>query len=175
MKNETVNYKEYLIYSEEGEKRGLFFRNPLQKVSFDAYSEDPMFSAWKYEEDIKNPIRRLYEILIGNGKIVKNIDEWSENLDFAGFTAKILCCPIYFKRKYRKLVAYSCGNGNIQKIVSYGFESEFNECGGDCDIEKTYILLKNGKHIRIKRKEQYHYTYVHIVKEIIDGAKNGQK
>ncbi len=171
MENRTVNYKEYVINTEEGKEKGLFFRNPLQKVGFDGYYDDSMFSAWKYKKDIKNPIRRLYEILIGNGKIVKNIDEWAENSDFGGFTGNILCFPIYFKRKYRKLVAYSCGNGNIQKIVSYGFESEFNECGGDCDIEKTDILLKNGKHIRIKRKEQYHYTYEHIIKEIIDTEK----
>ena len=33
-------------------------------------------------------------------------------------------------------------------------------------IEKTE--MKNGKKIRIKRGEAYHFTYEHIVKEIID-------
>lgn len=168
MENRVVNYKGYVISTEEGKEKGLFFRNPLQKVSFDAYYDDPILSAWKYIKDIENPIRRLYEILIGNGNIVRNIKEWSENCDWGGFNANIICFPIYFKREYRKLVAHSCESDNIQKIVSYGYESEFNMCAGECDMEKTVIHLKNGKNIRIKRKEQYHFTYEHIIKKIID-------
>ena len=34
--------------------------------------------------------------------------------------------------------------------------------------EKTIIEMKNGRKIRIKRGEAYHFTYEHIVKEIID-------
>lgn len=168
METRIVNYKGYVISTEEGKENGLFFRNPFQKVSFDAYYDESVLSAWKYLKDIKNPIRRLYEILIGNGNIVKNIEKWSKDCDWGGFNANILCFPIYFKREYRKLVAHSCEGGNIQKIASYGYESEFNMCSGECDMEKTVIHLKNGKTIRIKRKEQYHFTYEHIVKEIID-------
>lgn len=168
METRVVNYKGYVISTEEGKERGLFFRSPLQKVSFDAYYDTPVLSAWKYLNDIKSPIRRLYEILIGNGNIVRNIKKWSENCDWDGFNGNILCCPIYFKREYRKLIAYSCGDDNIQKIVSYGYESEFNMCSGECDVEKTVIRLKNGKTMRIKRTEQYHFTYEHIVKKIID-------
>lgn len=168
MENRVVNYKGYVISTEEGTEKGVFFRNPLQKVSFDAHYDDLILSAWKYIKDIENPIRRLYEILIGNGNIVRNIKEWSKNCDWGGCNANILCFPIYFKREYRKLVAYSCESGNIQKIVSYGYESKFNMCAGKCDMEKTVIHLKNRKPIRIKLKEQYHFTYEHIIKEIID-------
>ena len=168
MKNSVINYKGFVISTEEGEEKGIFFRNPLQKADFDAYYDRPIFSAWKYLNDIKNPIRRLYEILIGNGNIVKNIKSWSEDMNWGGFNGNILCFPIYFKREYRKLTAHCCASGNIAKIESYGYESEFNSCGGDCHIEKTVIHLSNGKSIRIKRKEQYHFTYEYIVKEIID-------
>lgn len=168
MENQVVNYKGYVISTENGMEKGLFFRNPLQKVYFDAYYNESVLSAWKYLNDIKNPIRRLYEILIGNGNIVKNIKKWSERCDWGGFNGNILCSPIYFHREYRKLVAHSCEDDNIQKIISYGYESEFNMCSGGCDVEKTIIHLKNRKNIRIKRKNQYHFTYAHIVKEIID-------
>lgn len=168
MKNSVVKYKGYVITTEEGEEKGIFFRNPLQKAFFDAYYDDPVLSAWKYLNDIKNPIKRLYEILIGNGNIVKNIKSWSEDIDWGGFSAHILCFPIYFKREYRKLIAHCCDSDNIIKIESYGYESEFNICSGDCHVEKTVIHLNNGKSIRIKRKEQYYFTYSHIVKEIID-------
>lgn len=168
MENRVVNYKGYVISTEEGTEKGVFFRNPLQKVGFDSYDYGTMFSAWKYMNAIKKPFRRLYEILIGNGNIVKNVQKWSEDLDFGGFNANILCCPIYFKREYRKLVAYSCEDDNIREIVSYGYESEFNDCGGCCDMEKTVIRLKNGKTIRIKRDNQFYFTYEHIIKKIID-------
>lgn len=113
-------------------------------------------------------IRRVYEILIGNGKIVKNIKDWSENMNWGGFNGNILCFPIYFKKQYRKLNAVSCNGDNIQEIVSYGYESEFNTCSGDCVMEKTVVYMKNGKKIKIKRKEQYHFTYEHIIKDAID-------
>lgn len=171
MKNRVVNYKNYVISTEEGTEKGIFFRCPLQNVSFDGYVEDPLFSMWKYLEAIKNPVRRFYEILIGNGEIVKNLAEWVEDYDFAGFSANIICFPIYFKRGYRKLHAISCDDDNIKEITSYGYESEFETCSGYCAMEKTIIRLKNGKKIKIKRGEQYHFTYEYIVKEILDKGK----
>ena len=168
MENRVVNYKGYVISTEEGTEKGLFFRNPLQKVSFDAYYGESKMSAWKYLHDINNPFRRVFEILIGNGNIVKNIKEWSNDVDWGGFTGNILCCPIYFKREYRRLNAVSSGSDDIQEINSYGYEGEFEICAGHCKTEKTVIRMKNGKKIRIKRGESYHFTYEHLVKEIID-------
>lgn len=171
MKNQITNYKDYTIITEEGTQKGIFFRNPLQKVSFDAYYDEPKLSAWKYLHDIKNPIRRMYEILIGNRNIVKNIQKWSENYDWGGFTGNILCFPIYFHREYCKLTAVSCSkDANIQEIHSYGYESEFESCAGGCDVEKTKVKLRNGKRIRIVRKGNYYFTYAHIAKKVIDSG-----
>lgn len=174
MENKVENYKGYVISTEEGTERGLFFRNPLQRVNFDAYYDEPKMSAWKYLSNIKNPIRRTFEILIGNGNIVKNISEWSNDANWGGFTGNILCFPIYFKRVYRRLKAVSSGNDDIQEINSYGYESEYEICNGHCDREKSVIELKNGKKIKIKRNGSYHFTYGHLVKEIIDTGVVGE-
>ena len=168
MENRVVNYKGYVISTEKGAEKGLFFRNPLQKVSFDAYNDEPKMSAWKYLHDIKNPFKKVFEFLIGNGNIVKNIKEWSNDADWGGFTGNILCCPIYFKREYRRLNAVSSGSDDIQEINSYGYAGENEICAGYCKTEKTVIKMKNGKKIRIKRDESYHFTYEHLIKEIID-------
>lgn len=168
MENLVANYKGYVIIIEKGVEKGIFFRSPLQKVFFDAYYGETKLSAWKYANSIGNPIRKFYEILIGNGRYVKNIKQWLDDIDFAGFHGNIMCFPIYFKREYRKLVAQSCGNDNIQKIESYGYESEFEYCGGCCDIEKTIFHLSNGKSIRIKRRKTFHFTYMHIIEQIIN-------
>ena len=79
-----------------------------------------------------------------------------------------MCCPIYFKREYRKLKALSVNEDNIQSIVSYGYEGEYNDCAGNCVVEKTIIILKNGKRIKKKIRGSYKYTYERMVKEIID-------
>lgn len=96
-------------------------------------------SAWEYLHDIKNPFRRLFEIIIGNENIVKNIKEWSKDADWGGFTGNILSCPIYFKREYRRLNAVSSEDDNIQEINSYGYESEFEICNGHCNMEKPLL------------------------------------
>lgn len=170
--NNISDYKGYVITTEEGTEKGLFFRNPLQHVFHNTYHDsNPKLSAWIYIEKIKNPIRRLYEIIIGNGFVVKNVVDWSEYLNWAGFHANILCSPIYFKREYRKLKAISAdmyNNDNIKEINSYGYENQFNYCAGDCEVEKTTIKLKNGRVIKLKNKDSYHYTYRNIVEKIID-------
>lgn len=172
METRVINYKGYVIMSEQGERRGIFFRKPLQKVSFGAgYLEYCRFSAYDYADKIKyNPLRRLYERLIGNGWIVKNIHFWlnQDELDFNGFEGNILCSPIYFKREYRKLTAYSCADNNIGQIRSRGYENEFDECAGNCEVEKTKIILKSGKSYKFKRTDEFHFTYEHIIKRIID-------
>lgn len=164
-------YKHHSILTKSGEQKGIFFRSPIQKVQFDAYLyiDDPHISARIYMEKIKNPIRRFYEILIGNKVIVDNIEKWSKDIDWAGFEANVLMSPIYFTRIFRSLECNSrMRNDNIRKVVSYGYESPYNYCSGACHIEKTIIVLGDGKRIRVKRRKSYHYTYSHIVEKMID-------
>lgn len=170
MKNvRTVIHNSHLITAEEGVQFGIFFRNPIQKISFDTYYCDmPRISAWEYKNKIKNPIRKMYEIIIGNKNIIDNIEKWSKNIDWGGFNANVLMSPIYFSRQYRKLTSTSSNpNDVIQKVVSYGYEGPYNYCCGSCHIERTKFILKNGKRVRFTVKDQYHYTYIHIIESII--------
>ena len=168
-RNVTV-YKDYTIITEEGVQKGIFFRSPFQMAFFDAYYGDMPFDAYTYAKKIKNPIRRFYEILIGNKNIVKSIGRLLDNIDWAGFDARIVVCPIYFKRRYRRLRAYTPNKDmTVREIKSYGYEFGFELAAGDCHIEKTKIYIRDGNVITTTKKDQYHYTYRHVVKEeIID-------
>ena len=171
MKIAVKNYKNYIIHSEDGNQKGIFFRSPLQKVYFDTYNcGDYRFSAYRYSRNLTF-IRIIYEYLIGNGYIVKNIFKWIDEIEFGGFYGNILCSPIYFNRNYRKLTAHSSSDSdNIQSIKAYGYESQFNECAGKCTVERTKIRLKNGKTVRIKIRDEYHNTYSHIIEGIINSG-----
>lgn len=165
----VANYKDYTIMTINTTEKGIFFRSPIQAIDKDTYAEDEFYSAWAYREQLKaSKFKRFYEKLIGNKKVVDNIEKWSESMDWGGCRVNILASPIYFKRKMRKLIAI-CTNPdcNIQKIESYGYESQWNYCGGACVVEKTIITLKNGKKMRVTRNDYYHFTYEHIIEEII--------
>ena len=171
MEGTVYEYKNYTIDTEEGEQKGIFFRNPLQKIYYEAYCNvpDPKMSAWVYLEAIaKNPIRRFYERIIGNGQVIKNIREWAEHDNWAGFKAYRLFSPIYFTRQYRKLTAQSDVDNFILAVESYGYEPPFNITSGTCHIEKAVIRLRDGKRVKITRKGNYHFTYAHVVTEMID-------
>lgn len=173
MKTHVTSHKNYIIKTEEGIEKGIFFRSPIQKAFIDFYYNHEYNEKYTkdYFDKIKNPIRRIYEILIGNKDIIKNIDKMINNIDIMGCDVNVLCSPIYFKREYRKLVAEPVDYDGIMSITSYGYESEFTYCAGDCVVEKTKIKLKNGKTLKIKTRDQYHYTYAHIIKDIIDSGK----
>lgn len=168
---DTRNYSHCVITSEEGTDYGVFFRSPIQKKHYDTYIFDKKStSAWEYMAKIKNKLRYFYEFAIGNGNILRNINEWSEYDNWAGFDANYLCFPIYFKREYRYLHAQATDPElNIQDVKSYGYEGEFNYCSGACKVEYTTIKLKTGKKIRFKSFESYKYTYSHIVSKIMEG------
>lgn len=160
----------YTIYTEEGVEHGIFFRSPIQKVSYDAYyGNDKKTSAYIYQKAINNSrIRRIYEILIGNGNIVKNLGEWLDNLDFGGFNANKLCSPIYFSRKYRSLrVVFSNPDTLFTLIKSHGYESQYNICNGACHIERTVFKFRNGSKNKLTVKEHYRFTYNHIITKLL--------
>lgn len=172
MENCTINYKSYTIHTQTLNKRGLFFRNPRQKIYYDVWYDAKNMG--KYLDKIKNPFRRLYETLLGNKEAVRNLEKWMNELDFGGCIIYAIRCPIYFKRCTRTLTAIDTSNRyNISKIQSSGYESEFNYCAGDCEVERTKIKLKSGKTMRIVNKGKFHYTYRHIVDQIIDSQQTG--
>ena len=79
--------------------------------------------------------------------------------------------PIYFTREYRKLIAKSTRESDtIQKVYSYGYEGPYNFCRGACYIERTCIVLRDGSKIQMKKTDFYHYTYIHIVKDMLSSG-----
>ena len=95
-------------------------------------------------------------------------------MNWAGFSANILCFPIYFRREYRALTALSQdADENIQAVHSWGYESEFENCSGGCAKEITLFKMRNGKTMREVKKKNYYYTYSHIIENLIDGKKVG--
>ena len=171
----SITYNDYLITEEQGTQFGIFFRSPIKKIYFNAYyCNNPTISAYVYKDRLKKSIHRLYEIIIGNKDIVDNIEEWSQNNNWAGFYANTLISPIYFSRNYRRLKTVSSNpNNTIRKVVSYGYEGPYNYCFGACHIERTRIILKNGKRIRLKVKDRFRYTYTHIIEEMISSSNIG--
>lgn len=170
METNVKMYKDYVIVTKKGKEKGLFFRSPIQKVSFDAYyGEAGELSAYTYADKIeKSSIRRFFETLIGNGRIVKNLNEWIKDYDFGGFDANKLCFPIYFSRQFRSLEAVSQNPETlIKKIVSYGYESEWEFVAGGCKKETTTITMKNGQKVSSKTTERFDKTYEHIIEKIL--------
>lgn len=171
---DTRNIGTYTVISEKYTAHGIFFRSPIQKVFRDAYyvglvkGNPRVINAYKYRDAVKKPIRRFYEVLLGNWKVVRNIEKWSQDIEFGGVTTKMLCSPIYFKREERRLVAIdTSGQQNISEIRSRGYESEFETCSGNCEKEWTIIKLKNGKKIRKVCRDSYFYTYYTKIKNLI--------
>lgn len=165
----VTNYKDYTITTVDTTEKGIFFRSPIQAMDKDVYAENEFYSAWAYLNQLRaSKFKRFYEKFLGNKKVVDNIEEWSENMDWGGCKVNILASPIYFNRKMRKLTAICTNpNCNIQKIESYGYESQWEVCSGACVIERTVITLKGGSKIHVKHRDYYHFTYEHIVKDIL--------
>ena len=173
LKKESVDIHskktEDMVYIEmNGKEKGIFFRNPIQKVYFDMDGEyNDKFSVGNYIKWLKNPVFKKIQYLIGNGSIVDNIKSWTDDYDFAGFNANIICSPIYFSRHFRSLKMKSRKDTEIKGIISKGYESPYETVSGGCDKEETSIIFKNGKICKITEYEQYKYTYVHISEKLI--------
>lgn len=158
----TRNYTEY----------GIFFRSPIQKVYYDTYNPNQTLSAYQFaNRAVKSNLFAFYQILIGNGKILKQLPDMVDMVDWAGFRANRLCFPIYFSRNCRSLRCILNDpekmENNILSISSYGFEDQWETVNGGCKVERTKIKLKSGKTIRYKREVSYHFTFAHIIEGII--------
>ena len=95
-----------------------------------------------------------------------------DRIDWAGFEANKLCFPIYFSRNCRSLKCILNDpeglENNISGVSSYGFEDQWETVNGGCKVEITKIKLKSGKTIRRKKFDSYHYTFAHVIKNLID-------
>lgn len=166
-------YKGFAISTSEGQQKGIFFRRPILAISVGVYDGNPC--GVTIESFIRSVKKNKFNSFIQrsilkNGNVIDHLNEWMEDMSFAGVKINIFCSPIYFKRDFRKLSAVYVGEEDtlIDKIDSFGYESEFNNCSGKCDTEHTIIHFKSGKSIKEKRNGEYHFTYRHIIKDMID-------
>lgn len=155
--------------TEEGVEYGIFFRNPIQRVlaNYDTYL-DTGVEAWTVVEKYKkSPLYRLLQNAIGNKRAFVEMSQDMEDqpYDVAGHDINELCSPIYTKRVYRKSSAMLGVNNPIKSVKSYGFEGYKEYCSGSCEAEKTVIIKRDGGRIVVEKKDQFHYTYAHIIKE----------
>lgn len=168
----VTNHNDYTIITRDYKEYGIFFRSPIQKVYYDTYSDSPL-SAYRFANRVvKSTIYALYQTLIGNGKVLKQLPDMVDRVDWAGFEANKLCFPIYFSRNCRSLKCILNDpkgmKNNILNISSYGFQDQWETTSGGCKVEKTRIKLKSGETIRRKRFNSYYYTFAHVIKELID-------
>ena len=160
-------HQDYIIHTKAGMEKGIFFRNPIQKVLFDSYSDNPLFSAWNYLTKTNSIVFRVLQSLLGNNEILKTIGIDSKDFDWGGFRANIICFPIYFKRNARALNATARNiDSVIQEISSHGYESEFENCAGACAVEKTIFITKTGYSFRETNYGSYQYTYPSKIHEL---------
>lgn len=168
----VTNHNAYTIITRDYREYGIFFRSPIQKVHYNTYCNNHPLSAYEFANRVvKSTIYAIYQTLIGNGKVLKQLPDMVDRLDWAGFEANKLCFPIYFSRNCRSLKCILNDperiENNILSVSSYGFEDRWETVNGGCKVERTKIKLKSGKTIRRKKFNSYHYTFAHVIKELI--------
>ena len=170
-KHENSNGYHFII--EEFEKTGIFFQPVIQPIEHTTGYYDPEgypFSAYDFADNCKkSKLYRMLQIILGNKKQVENIENYIDDFDFAGVELNTIVSPIYYKRTYRKLTAFAKDpSAEIEKIISIGYESPYNNCSGSCFKETTFIETKHGIRMLTKRNS-FHYTYKHVVeRELIN-------
>ena len=168
LKNENVT-----IEHAEGIETGLFFRKPIQRVQIttDSYGNESRsgyhHSVYIYMKRCKNPIRKLYEYILGNKESIRQIILNQDDISFYGVKVNVLCSPIYFSRRFRSLKAISENPRSLVfGVESKGYESNFNLVSGACVVEKSTIDYADGHAEKQVSKGKYDLTYPYSVKEM---------
>ncbi|MDD3172142.1 MAG: hypothetical protein PHF63_00485 [Herbinix sp.] len=166
----SLVFEHYIINAEEKEEYGVFFRLPITKVEV-SDSGYKQLSPWSFIKKLKeNVLFRLFHLMI-NRRITLDLLKNGMGDDCCGFYINKFVSPIYFKRSYRRTVARAMKPDlEIESIVSYGYESEYEVVCGRCVVEKTIIKTTNGTR-KIINKGEYKFTYIHNMTEFLRGER----
>jgi hypothetical protein len=134
----------------KSEVKGIFFQNPLQKLEINFYG--PYTKGERKLTFIDRFINR------------KRIKQ-AEKEDWDSIVVKVLTLPIYFTRYQRKSIYKFNKHITLDKIISYGWEPYDNSCGGAAEKEITKFYFKDGTTLKVVNKEEFKYTYRHIIEE----------
>jgi hypothetical protein len=151
--------KDFVIITIEKIKYGIFFRLPIQQVTYN----------WDtYGEEGGDPIIPRFPHILLNLFSIKRARKHSLNMDACGFRFFEFASPIYFTRKYKSLICLS--TNSILSIFSSGYEGYKNTVGGSCESEKTvikYLENKKVRTIKLRNTKSYNYTYEQVIKELL--------
>lgn len=135
----------YCIIVNSGIETGIFFRPMVRKMM---YTTSPEINTLKCKERDNDLVRyilrskrsilfRLYNRLIGNGwyisKIMKkdnyeriNQNEYVEDYQHEDQWLNVLCLPVYFRRRYKRLMCTSLSkDDNVQYIFATSYSDEY--------------------------------------------------
>jgi hypothetical protein len=172
-----------IITTTEGIEKGIFFRFPIREKSYSnlyGHGDRPIES---YITSCHNSfLRRIFEYAIGNYRVINEyipsaMKEEGEYEDW-GMMINQVISPIYFIRQFRELTYQQLESEQshpIQKISSYGYNDLDTECSGYCQKEVTKITFNNGKCITSISRKEYHYSYSHIVEDLLKVIKYSTK
>ena len=148
-----------ITIQESNKEFGIFFRWPMRKVQKDEY-EETTYSWLRWAKFTFFP--RLY-----NWKEYYNVEDWREDIDFAGFTILEFCSPLYFKRfirkAFHKIIDHSC----IDSIEVKGEICPKFITSGKCIWEKTKFKYLDCSSKIFFRYGAFHFYYKHVVEEEI--------
>ena len=146
----------------EKEEYGIFYRGFIKKESCDYYSFDGM-----------SPSRGIG--LIEKSWILKKLNPYYKKIkqeikngEYDGFYLKTICFPFFFKGIVRRARHIFTDHPSIKEIIVKGVELPKETCSGSCLWEKTKIIFHKHRTQKITKRENYHYYYNHIIKDLFN-------
>lgn len=172
IESKIYDNENYTIYTEEYVESGIFFQNPIQERTFDTDPfEDNHFDFYDFQAKWNGSVVfRFIHTLLGNKKQMDAIREGGGlPYDVCGVNLRTFVSPIYTKREGRSLNMYAKNLLlEIQEIHSSGYELPYTRVSGDCHVETTQMTTRTDRKLKYKYGKQYHFTYAHIVKDLLN-------
>ncbi len=128
--------------------KGIFLRAPIQKYAIDFFNFDRKYKLSLLEKLVN--FKRL--------KLAKK-EDWD------GIIINVVVSPIYFTRYQRKATHKFFNHDVLDKIISIGWDPYDDQVGGAAEKEITTFYYKDNTTTKTVNKEEYKFTYNHIIKE----------
>ena len=170
MKNNDIVYKSFILRYQK-EVTGIFFHNPFFKKRFDIFDYSNLEQPGNVYDSVeqKGLIGLIHYLLNGKGKLLKIIDDLSNNSDIASYRLLSIRSPVYFKR----IVTVLRYTSDDLIIESQGWHKVNEEVSGYCQVEHTKIQKRINGQMEVvfddstKKGNGYNLTYKHRIEQLI--------
>lgn len=176
-----IDKKRFHVEERQFIQKGIFLRSPIQKIetSTDSDLVNWKSSSWEtikvlHEKSFRGFILRFVNPeIVKKGRLYKKWKFITKEWGAEGFSCNFIVSPIYTSRIVRSLDVVAINpDEKILELHSWGYESEFNDCAGQCEKEFTRILKNTYKgnkwfSFQSNNGKSYQYIYQHKVEEII--------